>query len=346
MQRIQTEEDIFAWKQSPGYQSFVGWIQRRAERIVGREIVVGDAAEQGCSERIRNVIRLLGTMERWSDEVELIPETQRFGNRAFRIYISLVEQRLPTELPTPPNVSAELLPLLLRSHAFGHPVRLDYGSGHELSFVLGLFVCVQMGYFGGDGEDEEDDLVLRVFPRYLSLVTTLQKKYRLEPAGSHGVWGLDDYCFLPYLWGSAQMLGMDITPTQALDNARRAAAGSEVVVKDLWTLSLQRIFEFKTGPFFEHSPLLNSLSTTMPNFRKIHKGLVKMYAEEVLGKRVVVQHLFLSEITWGPDIAVGLPAVKSSDERRTLSEATKAPWARSSDDRRTDGEVTKAPWAR
>ena len=46
---------------------------------------------------------------------------------------------------------------------------------------------------------------------------------------------------------------MDISPTQALDNARRAAAGSEVVVKDLWTLSLQRIFEFKTGPFFEHS---------------------------------------------------------------------------------------------
>ena len=47
--------------------------------------------------------------------------------------------------------------------------------------------------------------------------------------------------------------GMDITPTQALENARRAAAGSDVVVKDLWTLSLQRVFQFKTGPFFEHS---------------------------------------------------------------------------------------------
>ena len=129
-------------------------------------------------------------MERWSDEVELIPETQRFGNRAFRTYISLVEQvslpkllersitvsdflqRLPTELPTPSNVSAELLPLLLRSHAFGHPVRLDYGSGHELSFVLALFVCVRMGYFGGDGEDEEDDLVLRVFPRCVFMQRT------------------------------------------------------------------------------------------------------------------------------------------------------------------------------
>jgi len=43
---------------------------------------------------------------------------------------------------------------------------MDYGTGHELAFVLGLWCCIVSGWIGGENkEDEEDELILRVFTK-------------------------------------------------------------------------------------------------------------------------------------------------------------------------------------
>ena len=83
---------------------------------------------------------------------------------------------------------------------------MDYGTGHETSFALFLLALTLVRFFQPVPE-EERDLVLTVFLRYLRLCWRLQDIYKLEPAGSHGVWGLDDYCFLPYIFGSGQLRG-------------------------------------------------------------------------------------------------------------------------------------------
>ena len=108
---------------------------------------------------------------------------------------------LPPELhPAIPQVS----PYLLTS--FGSFTRMDYGTGHETSFALFL-LCLTLIRFFDPEPDLEREIVLTVFVRYLRLCWRLQDVYKLEPAGSHGVWGLDDYSFLGYIFGSGQLRG-------------------------------------------------------------------------------------------------------------------------------------------
>lgn len=120
----------------------------------------------------------------------------------------------------------------------------------------------------------------------MRLVWQLQDVYRLEPAGSHGVWGLDDYGFLGYLFGSGQLRGMSLPTTSLLDTYLFAdredvspamILNSSLPATDLYSLSITRIHQLKYGPFHEHSPQLHSIAQGVARWSKVNSGMFKMY---------------------------------------------------------------------
>jgi len=86
------------------------------------------------------------------------------------------------------------------TESFGSYERIDYGTGHELNFVVFLLCLVKLQIYK---QEDFKALINKVFQRYLTLMRKIQLIYVLEPAGSHGVWGLDDYQHLAFLFGAS-----------------------------------------------------------------------------------------------------------------------------------------------
>lgn len=138
----------------------------------------------------------------------------------------------------------------------------------------------------------------------------LQSTYWLEPAGSHGVWGLDDYHFLPFLFGSAQLRGGQRHRTFSAPKLIRGTSGhkyirpkaihdAEIVEeysKDyiyfaciafinsvrlspsllltLSTVDALPLIQIKTASLRWHSPMLNDISAVslLPPFTSFPPG--------------------------------------------------------------------------
>lgn len=136
-------------------------------------------------------------------------------------------------------------------------------------------------------------VVLHLFLKYLDLARYLQTRYYLEPAGSHGVWGLDDYQFLPFLFGSAQLYShAHLRPKSIHDDDVLGEYGGEY----MYLGCIQFINSIKTTAGLRwHSPMLDDISGAL-NWAKVNKGMILMYEKEVLGKLAVMQHFMFGAL--------------------------------------------------
>ena len=227
-------------------------------------------------------------------------QNTRYGNKAFRNYFEKMVEKVPGIVEgligsgegrergweeRKDELSAYL------GASLGNPTRIDYGSGHEVQFLVFLYSLDKIGIVNAD---DYRALGLVVFNTYLKVTRKLQMVYRLEPAGSRGVWGLDDYCFLPFLWGSSQLIAnQKILPTVV----EKREVVDEYAEDYLYLGAVQFIYRMKSGgTFAEHSPLLYDVSQVKAGWPKINQGMCKMYKAEVWQKRPVMQHLLFGKI--------------------------------------------------
>ncbi|GLC35448.1 hypothetical protein PLESTB_000206100 [Pleodorina starrii] len=290
--RIGSAEDLKRFLEGQSVKDFMAFILSINEAVTGKKC--NDAAYVP-SPALHRMCALLSELSALVDEVPPEQQSLRYGNPAFRTWSArlaeraapLLESVLGSEAAAAAPAVAELVPYLLDS--FGNATRIDYGTGHETQFCALLYCLAKLGVFG---EADRQGLGLVVFKQYLELMHKIQTTYWLEPAGSHGVWGLDDYQFLPFIWGSAQLIAHPVIKPKSIHNPDILEAYADTY---LYLNCVKFVKQVKKGPLGETSPMLNDISC-VPTWAKVNSGMIKMYQVEVLSKFPIMQHFMFGSL--------------------------------------------------
>ncbi|KAF0902717.1 hypothetical protein E2562_019068 [Oryza meyeriana var. granulata] len=295
--RIASPDDIARFHASLHGRHFLGFVAALSASVHGRKL--SDPLPSPPSPAVFALLDLISALCAFVASTPPLPHNSRYGNPAFRLWHEKLSDSANQFIapitatagsPDLAGAEVELAPYLLDS--FGNATRIDYGTGHETNFAAFLYCLARLGLIT---EADYPAVVLRVFAAYLDLMRTLQDTYLLEPAGSHGVWGLDDYHFLPFIFGAAQLIDHKYMKPKSIHNPDILENFSK---EYMYLACVAYVKKVKKGPFAEHSPMLDDISG-VPHWKKVNSGLLKMYKAEVLEKVPIMQHfLFGSLIKW------------------------------------------------
>ncbi|KAF8881582.1 hypothetical protein BD779DRAFT_1545621, partial [Infundibulicybe gibba] len=298
---ILSPAQLASFQDSATHQRIISYIETLNESVVGVKL------SDECTES-KGLVAILDLLARIEGIIADIPPVEnsasRFGNPAFRTFydkVSELSHSLHSNLPGLPSESIPEISVYL-NEAWGNRSRIDYGSGMELNFLCWLICLEHLGVISGS---DHRALVIKVFWKYIQIMRVLQSTYWLEPAGSHGVWGLDDYHFLPFLFGSAQLRGHKYIRPKAIHDADVV---EEYAKNYIYFACIQFINSIKTASLRWHSPMLDDISA-VKTWDKVNSGMIKMYRAEVLNKLPVVQHFLFGSI-----LPYDGPATPGADE--------------------------------
>lgn len=183
VKRINEGHDVRAFVTTQAYRDIAKFLmqlnvamfpRKRVDAFV--QVWDSDNADIKYSDAVKHLQTLVHRLAEIIDEAPPDPGPRRFGNASFRKWYMIVESRTDELLDaavskhildagkqgeTQATARDELRAYLLGS--FGSAQRLDYGTGHELSFLAFLGSLWKLGYFDtADILNEERAIVLGV----------------------------------------------------------------------------------------------------------------------------------------------------------------------------------------
>ena len=282
---INRESDMVEWMASPAYMiiSSVLELLNKSVKSTPR------TAEHKVSPIITEILNAFQTLHRYLEEVPPLQQPMRFGNRAFRTWLTKVYENR-AEILAKVTDNPECHEYFVQS--FGSWTRIDYGTGHEFNFLAFIAALATLELIH---PDDCQAIVFDVFWAYWDLHIAIQRQYNQEPAGSHGSWGVDDYVCLPFVFGSSQLIdNPEVTPANVVVPEVAKAHAQE----NSYCRWIDYLYTVKKGSFGEHSRMLYSLRN-LPHFTKLNGGMIKLYHGEIMDRFLVVQHFrFGTVLKW------------------------------------------------
>ena len=315
VKRVVSPADLEKWIDSDTYNNLLQFVIDLQDLVTG----LTNDSEVEISETTKKLVSVLETVDGYIDKHPVVVEKDisRFGKIEFRDFydeVSIESKNFLKSLiyPDTPSSSASngsspydsLISevSVYFNESWGNRTRIDYGSGHELNFICFLLCLEKIGKLQ---KSDFAAVILKVFTKYMAVMRRIQKIYWLEPAGSHGVWGLDDYHFLPFLFGSSQLATHPFMKPKLIHNVELVEMYHS---KYMYFECINFINSIKTLPKNQddrlsirwHSPMLDDILLAK-SWQKIKEGMIKMYKVEVLGKLPIIQHFMFGTLIVCPD---------------------------------------------
>ncbi|GAA5851970.1 hypothetical protein JCM3766R1_003038 [Sporobolomyces carnicolor] len=188
--RILSDADIGQWKLSIPYTAALDFIHELVAVANDDDDLEHDDAATASTEP--GPASSFEPLFLFVDRQQGRPVSEHDKKEAFTLFRAKLAQEVT-------QLHLEILPSLSRAdavipevsfhlvRAFGSLARLDYGTGHELSFLLYLVALRRISVLRDD-DDDSKRIVDDVWPRYWRVTDRIRDTFELAIAGRRGVW--------------------------------------------------------------------------------------------------------------------------------------------------------------